>query len=727
LLSWMEPNAPDTYQAILDADKISQEKFSRHGSAMAQCYSHLIMPLANSRDKYTQVYWGIRDFEFRFKRLPEGMWLPETAVDLETLDIMADLGIKFTVLAPHQAGRLLPHIENLEHVGEFDIYRPYRINLGTGRSINVFFYNGPLSQSLAFENLLQDGKHYAEKLIQSFPDNHAGLLSVATDGETYGHHHKFGDMALAYTLQYIDQYPDARLTNFAEYLEISPPEHEIQIVEKTSWSCAHGIARWNDDCGCETGGHPEWNQKWREPLRQALDWLKCQADSIFEEVSKGLLNDPWESRNRYIAICNKQLDTRAFLMAESRSDLQESEKIIVLKLLEMQRHTMLMFTSCGWFFNDISGIETEQILSYAGKAIQLAEDISGDILEPQFLVLLEMAESNVREKGNGALIYKDVIIKSRMNFSTICAHYALDLLFDVFEGEAKLYSHSIDLINLQDLKNDRARLVYGSAKVTSNVTLESSRQDFCALHSADYKIKTFVKCSEGAFENIMEPIRDPFIAGDCDEVLVGLEEIFDRNSYPLNAMSKNEQKTIYDVILYSAMSENDESYSRLYDSFEPLNGFLKEQGLPPPKLFLTIIETVLNARLLKEVKKTRPEFHLIEKLLSEVGLHGVSLEVETLGKFFAKGIEKLAQRIAKNPKDLSLLESFETIVRLLVAMPLQVNLWKVQNLCYQMMNSDYEANYANSMLGDGFSRQWISRFNALAESLKIRVPQPNNS
>jgi hypothetical protein len=388
---------------------------------------------------------------------------------------------------------------------------------------------------------------------------------------------------------------------------------------------------------------------------------------------------------------------------------------------------MLMFTSCGWFFNDISGIETQQILSYAGKAIQLAEDLSGDILEPQFLILLEMAESNVRDKGNGALIYKDVIIKSRMNFSTICAHYALDLLFDVFEGEAQLYSHSIELIHFEDLKNDRARLVYGSAKVTSNITLESSLQDFCALHSADFKIKTFVKCSEGAFENIMEPIRDPFIAGDFDEVSIGLEEIFDGNSYPLNAMSKNEQKTIYDVILYSAMSENDESYSRLYDSFEPLNVVLKEQGLPPPKLFLTIIETVLNARLLKEVKKIRPEFHLIEKLLSEVDLHGVSLEVETLGKFFAKGIEKLAQRIAKNPKDLSLLESFETIVRLLVAMPLQVNLWKVQNLCYQMMNSNYEAIYANSILGDGFSRQWISRFNALAESLKIRVPQTNNS
>ena len=409
LLSWMEFKAPDTYQAVLEADKISRETFSGHGSAMAQCYSHMIMPLAGSKDKYTQVYWGIRDFEFRFKRLPEGMWLPETAVDLETLQIMADLGIRFTVLAPHQAGRLLDH-------GELDINQPYSVRLGAGRSINVFFYNGALSQSLAFENILQDGKCFAEKLMQTDNTDGPQLLSVATDGETYGHHHKFGDMALAFALKYIDDQVDARLTNFAEYLEKFPPQEEIEIIEKTSWSCAHGVGRWSSNCGCETGGHPEWNQGWRGPLRKALDWFQCRADSIFVEVGKGLFKDPWEARNRYIDIRINRYDRDTFLAEQCQNSLDESKKVVVLKLLELQSNAMLMYTSCGWFFNDISGIETEQILLYAGKAIQLAEEISGEVLEPHFLELLELAESNVLEKGNGSQIYKNVIEKARMDF-----------------------------------------------------------------------------------------------------------------------------------------------------------------------------------------------------------------------------------------------------------------------------------------------------------------------
>ncbi len=415
LLSWLESKAPDTYQAVLDADQISRKKFSGHGSAMAQCYSHMIMPLANSRDKYTQVYWGIRDFESRFKRLPEGMWLPETAVDLETLDIMADSGILFTILAPHQAGKLLTPEGKTGQESELDIYRPYRIKLQAERSINLFFYNGSLSQSMAFENLLRDGKSFAEKLMQMDVSDGPQLLSVATDGETYGHHHKFGDMALAFALRYIDSHSDARLTNFAEYLEKFPPQEEIKINERTSWSCAHGIARWSIHCGCETGGHPEWRQNWRAPLRHALDWLQGIADTIFTEISMPLIKDPWRARNRYINILMNQCGRDTFLEEESRRGLDKSEKVIVLKLLELQRNSMLMYTSCGWFFNDVSGIETEQVLLYAGRVIQLAEELSGDALEPYFLQLLELAASNVPEKGNGALIYKNVVKKATMD------------------------------------------------------------------------------------------------------------------------------------------------------------------------------------------------------------------------------------------------------------------------------------------------------------------------
>ncbi len=411
LLSWMESKAPDTYQAILDADKLSQKFFSGHGSAMAQCHSHMIMPLANSRDKYTQVYWGIKDFEYRFKRLPEGMWLPETAVDMETLQIMADLGIQFTVLAPHQSGKLFT-LEGIEARNrELDIYQPYRVRLGVDKFINIFFYNDSLSQLLAFENLLSDGKKFAERLIHTENTGSQQLLNIATDGETYGHHHKFGDMALAFALQYIKSHSDAELSNYAEYLEKHPPKQEIKIIENTSWSCAHGVARWKNHCGCETGGQPDWNQNWRAPLRDALDWLQTKTDSLFFGIGKDLLKDPWEARNCYINICINQYDEDTFLAERSLRKLKQWEKEIVMKLLVMQRNSMLMYTSCGWFFNDISGIETEQVLLYAGKAIQLAEEISKEILEPHFLKILELAKSNVPGKGNGAMVYKNVIKK----------------------------------------------------------------------------------------------------------------------------------------------------------------------------------------------------------------------------------------------------------------------------------------------------------------------------
>ena len=406
LLSWMESKSPDTYQMVLEADKISQQNFSGHGSAMAQCYSHMIMPLASTRDKYTQVYWGIRDFEYRFKRFPSGMWLPETAVDLETLQIMADLGIRFTILAPHQAGKIITFKDKSEPL---DIYRPYKVKLQQGKFIDVFFYNGPLSRSLAFENLLRDGQCFAEKLLLTDKREEPHLLSIATDGETYGHHHKFGDMALAFAIQYIEIQSDAQLTNYAEYLEKFPAEQEIEIKERTSWSCSHGVARWAFHCGCQTGGHPEWNQHWRAPLRHALDWLRFRSDAIFTDKGKDLFKDSWEAKNQYINTFLSWFDRGSFLDEQCGRSLNHTEKDTAIKLLEMQRHSMLMYTSCGWFFNDISGIETEQILLYAGRVIQFAEELSGDSLEPDFVKLLELAVSNLKGKANGGQIYSNIV------------------------------------------------------------------------------------------------------------------------------------------------------------------------------------------------------------------------------------------------------------------------------------------------------------------------------
>ena len=412
LLAWMEEKAPEVHEAILAADRMSQKNLSGHGSALAQPYNHMIMPLANRRDKYTQVRWGIRDFEQRFGRSPEGMWLPETAVDLETLDIIAEQGIRFTVLAPHQASEVRgPGEDTWTDVsgGHIDPTMPYELNLDSGRKIAIFFYDGPISRAVAFERLLAKGEYLPQRLMSAFSGERSApqLVNIATDGETYGHHQQYGDMALAYALRQIESENRARLTNYWEYLDRFPPASEVRLFENTSWSCAHGVERWWKDCGCNSGGHPGWNQAWRTPLRDSLDWLRDTLAPLYEEHAGRLLRDPWAARNDYIRIVLNRVPEHVdeFLRMQAVRELNQTEKVSVLKLLGSQRCAMLMYTSCGWFFDELSGLETVQVIQYAGRAIRLAEETCGVQLEDAFLERLEQAKSNIPEHRDGREIY----------------------------------------------------------------------------------------------------------------------------------------------------------------------------------------------------------------------------------------------------------------------------------------------------------------------------------
>lgn len=406
LLSWMERCSPEVYQAILDADRQSMDIRTGHGSAMAQVYNHMIMPLANSRDKRTQVVWGIRDFEHRFKRAPEGMWLAETAVDLETLDILAEQGIKYTILAPHQGARTRRlGTGRWKEQGEsrIDPTRGYLCRLPSRRTIAIFFYDGSISHAVAFENLLESGEQFAKRLLDSFSESRGWpqLVHVATDGETYGHHHKLADIALASALHHIETNNLGRLTNYGEFLANNPPTHEVQIREDTSWGCSHGIERWRTDCGCNSGGHPEWNQEWREPLREALDWLRDELAAGYERKGREYFKDPWQARDDYIDMLldRSRENTESFLAGHAAGEFGEEEKVAVLKLLEMQRHAMLMYTSCGWFFDELSGLETVQVIQYAGRALQLAEEVLGDKLKSGFLERIGGGKEQYRRIG----------------------------------------------------------------------------------------------------------------------------------------------------------------------------------------------------------------------------------------------------------------------------------------------------------------------------------------
>jgi len=420
LLSWMEKCAPEVYYAILEADKKSMTKYSGHGSAIAQVYNHMIMPLANARDKETQIIWGIKDFEHHFGRNPEGMWLAETAVDIKTLETLAEQNITFTILSPTQA-KQTKLINGEEWVdvseGSIDTQLPYLCHLPSGKSIALFFYNGQIANEVAFGNLLKNGINFANRLIEEFPEHQQKprLVHIANDGETYGHHHEFGNMALAYMLSHVEQKHCAQLTIYGEFLDKNPPTNEVQIIEDTSWSCFHGIERWKNHCGCRLDLKSDWSQEWRKYLRESLDQLRDQLADLYEQAMVNYFDDPWAARNHYISII---LDDsikyqQLFLRNSPAKDFSEEDQKNIRTLLEMQRYAMLMYTSCGWFFDDISGLETVQILQYAARAIQLAVEAGGDNYEEEFLNHLKLAKSNIPKMDNGKTIY-NLTVKSAM-------------------------------------------------------------------------------------------------------------------------------------------------------------------------------------------------------------------------------------------------------------------------------------------------------------------------
>ena len=500
LLSWLEAKAPDVYLAILEADRESQKNFSGHGSALAQAYNHMIMPLANARDRRTQIFWGIADFEHRFKRKPAGMWLPETAVDIETLEILAEQGIRFTILAPHQAGRVRRIGVSRWHDvsgGRIDPTRAYEQRLPSGRKIALFFYDGPVSRAVAFEGLLSRGEDLANRLLGVFSDKRdwPQLVHIATDGESYGHHHRFGDMALAYALNHIESNQSAKLTNYGEFLEKNPPTHQVDIIEKTSWSCAHGIDRWWSDCGCNSGGHPGWRQEWRRPLRNALDWLRDSVAAPFEKLARKFFQDPWAARDDYISVvlARSVANVDAFLARHATRALTGEETTQALKLLEMQRHAMLMYTSCGWFFDDLSGIETVQVIQYAARAVQLAQELFGDSLEQQFVERLAAAKSNVPEHGDGRRIYEKFVRPAKVDWERVGAHYAVSSLFEDYSDQTKIYCFEAEREDYEVMSAGLAKMAVGRVRLTSEITRESEVLDFGALHMGDHNVNGGVR------------------------------------------------------------------------------------------------------------------------------------------------------------------------------------------------------------------------------------------
>jgi len=730
LLAWMEKKAPDVYQAILEADRGTQRTFSGHGSALAQAYNHMIMPLANRRDKFTQVFWGIRDFEHRFGRKPEGMWLPETAVDLETLDILAELGIKFTILAPHQA-RQVRQIgtkawDNVNNA-TIDTTMAYEIKLPSGRKLALFFYDGPIAHNVAFEDLLSSGDNFAHRLAEAFSEERTmpQLVHIATDGETYGHHHRFGDMALAFALHHIETDGLARITNYGEYLEKYPPTREVEIIENTSWSCTHGVERWRSDCGCNAGRNPKWNQAWRAPLREAMDWLRDYLAPKYEEKTREFLKDPGAARDDYIEVVldRSAENVQRFLDRHRTHELNESETVTVLKLLELQRHAMLMYTSCGWFFDELSVIETVQIIQYAGRVIQLVEELFGNDIEQNFLERLELAKSNIPERGDGRRIYDKFVNPSIVDLTKVTAHFAVSSLFEEYGGQAKIHCYDIDLEDYHSAVAGKSKLATGRVKVTSTITRESANLSFGVLHFGDHNVNAGVREYQGKkdYQTMLQELTQTFSGADFPEVIRLLDKHFGTSTYSIKNLFLDEQRKVLDSILESALSEIEAAYYQVYEHYYPPMRFLSELGNPIPKSFHSAAEFILNSELRKALSGDSLDLERIRNILDDTRTWKVELDTEGLSYLLQQTLERMMARLVTAPEDLEFLKELLVAAEMFRMLPFLVDLWKVQNLYHEMLKSTYPEFQTRAQQGDEAAQEWLNQFVPLGQQLSMRV------
>jgi len=717
LLSWMQDKDPEVYAAVLEADRLSQQNFSGHGSAIAQVYNHMIMPLCNARDKRTQIIWGIRDFESRFKRKPEGMWLAETAVDLETLDLMAEQGIKFTVLAPHQAKPVKQ--------SKIDPRVPYRCHLPSGRQIVIFFYDGPIAQGVAFEGLLNNGEQFARRLTDGYGAGNPQpqLIHIATDGETYGHHHKFGDMALAYCLQYIESNQLAQLTVYGEFLQKYPATQEVEIVENSSWSCVHGVERWRSDCGCSTGGQPGWNQKWRAPLRQSLDWLREQLSPLFETQMAAFTSDPWSVRDKYIDVILDRSEEKigGFLQNITGRALKEDEKIKILKLLEMQTNAMLMYTSCGWFFNEISGLETVQILKYAARAIQLAQDVADVKLEEGFISQMAGAVSNVPELKDGAQIYRTMVKPSVVDLLRVGAHYAMTSLFEQYASKTNLYSYTVQS-DQYDLKEaGRLRMAVGRAMVRSKDTWEQATICFAVLHLGDHNFiggVDYLKADE--FAKMRTLTTNAFLESDIPGVIGVIKDYFKYHNYSLWHLFKEEQQNILNQVLGSTMEDIETSFRQIYDHHYPLMQIKNEISLPLPRMLMTVVEFVLNRDISVLLEAEDVDIKRFKQLVEEMKRWSFKRDQADFTFLASQRISSLMSRLSDHPDNIHHMEKIITILDLLGQLSLDLDLWKAQNIYFAMGRKILPDNISQAET-DELAGRWVKLFRHLGEILQFNI------
>jgi alpha-amylase/alpha-mannosidase (GH57 family) len=686
LLAWMAESAPGVVQGIVEGDRISRERHHGHGNALAQVYNHVIMPLASDRDKRTQVAWGVADFRRRFRREPEGMWLAETAVDVATLEALAAAGIRFTILSPYQARRWRRRGETAwaEGPGGIDPSRAYQCKLPSGRSIALFFYDGILSRQVAFERLLDSGEKFFSRLLEGFDDarGHPELVHIATDGESYGHHHPFGDMALAYVLDRFRQHPDIRLTNYGEFLELHPPEWEVEVHEKSAWSCAHGVERWRSDCGCRMRG--DWHQKWRGPLRQAFDLLKQKLDQLFGTRGRECFPDPWAARDGYVDVLVDRGDesVRQFFARHGYPDLDELLVREGLKLLEMQRHGLLMYTSCGWFFDEITGLEPTQCLRYALRAMQLAKQLGRDF-EDDFLRELEKAPSNLPQYKDGRAVWDQLVRPSQVDLDRVLAHHAISLMYRPGPTDTPTYVYDLECLDQQVESRGGNRVGIGRLRVNSRLTRDRAETSFVVIHYGGLDFYTVL--GKGQSPEVYEAFKRRFLqtykTGSLADVTGLVAQEFEGEVHRLDDLFLEEQRRVVGIVLQDRFEDYQRVYDRLANQDEDLLTRLGQLHYPIPKALRTAASVYLDNNLQQEIARlqTNGNPDRIRALWERGRSWGYQPERDLLAKTLTEALAGLLQGIRADSDLPGVIARASQLLDAAALLGIGVDLWQTQN------------------------------------------------
>ncbi|MBI4083075.1 MAG: DUF3536 domain-containing protein [Candidatus Lambdaproteobacteria bacterium] len=703
LLSWLEVHHPITYVRILDADRISREQRGGHGNAIAQGYNHAILPLCDPLDRLTQVRWGIADFRHRFGRDPEGMWLPETACTDAVLGDLIDHGIAFTILSPRQAERVRKLGEEeaeWQSVAEGGIdttcaYRYFHRD-GSGRSLTLFFYDGTIAQAIAFEGIAASSQAFLDR-IERAGHGESRLLHVATDGESYGHHTKFGDRALAYLLEVMAAGRGFEFTNYGAYLERHPPTMEVEIKsgpngEGTSWSCAHGVGRWYRDCGCRTGGQEGWNQAWRQPLRNALDFLRDETRKVYEAQAGDVFKDPWAARDAYIRLVLDRTGPREWYFEQFAGRLPpEPERVRLLTLLEMQRQTLLMYTSCGWFFNDLSGIETVQVLKYAGRAMDLMQDVRADPPREAFLSLLAHAQSNIPELGHGADIFRRFVDPIRAAPQRIASHLGIASLMD---GEQEVgMAANYRFVRRDYRKEERGRLTMSTCQLMLE-SLETGRRDEYAVASmylggVDFYCVLRPFSNPSRFRTSTTQLWESFATASLPALLRIAQKGFGPDEFGLEHLLPEGRQRIAEIVFGNMVHRFSEQYARLYEDNRRGIEMLQEAGFEVPAELRAAAEFTLGRRFEDEIRSQHKSldqaaYAQAVEIAGEAAHHGYQFDRSAANALFSALIEGIVELAAAQLQEENLRTAL-AMTMLTRKLRLTPNLERPQEIVYEAL------------------------------------------